>query len=116
MTVFEAAVTHEVVRAPKWPAAAAAGTAILAAVGGVVCQFVAENDDIVVVALAGYILGCIATVILASTHRALENRQRSNPGFRLEPWLGHLAQVAMIVGFAGGLWCAFSLATEWAKA
>jgi hypothetical protein len=66
-------------------------------------------------AIAGYILGCIAAVATASVHRALENKQRANPQFRLEPWIARVTTGAMVLGIIGGLASAYVIAHELAK-
>lgn len=105
---------HDVVRTPLWPALAVGGAALVA-VGSAVASLVWADAPLVPLAIAGYVIGCIAAVALASTHRALENRVRPNPQFRLQPALGLSVRVSMIAGVAGGLVCAFQLATELAK-
>lgn len=100
------------VRAPVWPAIAVCVVA-LTALGCAVASL--RLGAPIMVPIAGYVAGCILSVAFASTHRALENRERSNPRFRLQPSLGRIVKVGMALGVVGGLACAFALATELAK-
>lgn len=104
------------VTAPKWPMMTTCAAALLALGAAVASQFVDMSTPMrMSIAITGYLLGCIGAVAAASLHRALENRQRSNPQFRLEPHLSVTTRVAMVAGLVGGLACAVVLALEVAK-
>ena len=98
--------------APKWPAL---GTALAGLVAVACAVFAWKASDPTVVAIVGYVVGCIVAVALASAHRAMEQRQRPNPQFRLQPWLGRVATLGMVLGIVGGLASAVFLAMELAK-
>ena len=104
--------TATTVKAPKWPmltTCAAGLVALGAAVAGVLGVLPWPA------AVVGYVFGCVIAVATASVHRALENKEKSNPQFRFEPYLGAVTRIAMIAGIVGGLLCAYFLATEVAK-
>ena len=68
------AMERHVFYAPKWPAIAVAISALLALAAAVASLF---WNAPMPVAIAGYVIGCIVSVASASTHRALENKERS---------------------------------------
>lgn len=103
---------RSIVRAPRWPSTGAVLLGIIA-IACAVAGFVMKMPYSL--GIPGYVLGCIGSVALASVHRALEYKERSNPRFRLEPRLALTARIGMLVGIAGGLACAFLIATELAK-
>ena len=96
--------------APKWPMVATCVAAVVAIGAAVTSLLSDDRETIIVMGIAGYLVGCVVAVATASAHRALENKIRSNPMFRYEPVLGTVTRVAMIVAIAAGLVCAFSLA------
>lgn len=108
---------QEVRRAPKWPALSAAAVAIFAIGAAVTASttLTGNSDFVTVVAGVGYVFGCLGAIIFASTHRALRDKERRNPAFRLDPWLDTWARVSIVVGLVAGLWCAFLVATELAR-
>ena len=108
--------TAATVTAPKWPMMTTCVLALLALGAAVVAQFAnMPTSTRFAVAIAGYVFGCIGAVAAASVHRALENKQRSNPQFRLQPYLSATTRFAMVAGLVGGLACAVVLALEVAK-
>lgn len=106
--------TPNVVRAPKWPALCAVGVALLAMLAAV-GSYLSLGTTALILAAAGYVLGCLGAVIFASTHRALRDKERRNPAFRLDPSLDSIAKGSIAVGLLAGLVCAFQVATELAK-
>lgn len=101
-----------VVRTPRWPVLATCVTALIAAGAAFVSL---RFGSPIILALLGYVSGCIAAVAAAGAHRAAENKRRSHPDFRPEPVLGRTARIAMVIAIAGGLACAVALAMEVAK-
>jgi hypothetical protein len=64
---------------------------------------------------AGYLCGALGTIICASWYRATRNRARQDPWYQPLPAGDVLIKAALVAGLAGGLWCAFLVATELAK-
>lgn len=106
-------VRRDVVRAPAWPACAAAAVALLS-VAAAVSGLVLDPPSKPVLAV-GYLLGAVVTTVVASTYRAMRNQRRPDPRFRPQVWLDRLAKGALVVGVLAGLLNAFLLATELAK-
>ncbi|MBD5785067.1 hypothetical protein IF650_02635 [Cellulosimicrobium terreum] len=102
-------------RAAAWPALAALGTALAAAVLGVVALTSSVSTTRLVASGLGYVLGAVVVSVLVSVHRTKENRGRQHPEFRPRPVWGTVITVALVLGLVAAAGDAYVLATEIAK-
>lgn len=100
---------------PSWvPVAVGSALAVASlAAGALASQAVAAA--VLWIGGAGYMCGALGTIACASWYRSTRNRARQDPWYQPFPAGDVLIKVMLAGGLAGGLWCAFLVATELAK-
>jgi hypothetical protein len=101
------------VRAAAWPVLAAAAAAAVAS--ALVVPALARTGPLVTLSLLGYVLGALATSVLAVVHRWKSRTIRTNPRRVVVAWHPRLVTAALALGIAAGMVHAWLLATELAR-
>lgn len=96
---------------PSWPVVL---QALAVPASAVLAWLVAERDAPWQLALVGYVLGAVASVLLLTVYRSISSLRRSK-AFRRSPVLDRAAQALAVSGLLVGLGCGYLVATELAK-